>query len=536
MLDTLDLSLRLPKSEYAAALARLDRELPLLQRAVHEHGVPVLVLFEGWYASGRGDTMTQLVHRFDPRGYRVHVTHASSDEDRLRPFMFRFWRRLPPKGAIGIFDRSWYYLLWNRRADDELGQPELERQLAEVNAFERQLVDGGLVLIKYWLHIGQDVQRRRLKNWAKDETQRWRVSDEDWKRYRTYPVRLETAEDILARSHTAHAPWTLVEAEDENHRRVKVLSTFADVLRAELIRRGIPAADLRPEDDTKPAKTGKAGKTETGKTETGKTAKTGKTGKTGKNGTVAPAEDTMPARPTLPADSPLARVDHGLALTREEYRKRLAKAQKTLRGLEFASYQKRRPVVIVFEGWDAAGKGGAIRRLTEHLDPRGYAVIPVAAPTAAEKAQPYLWRFWAELPKDGHWAIFDRSWYGRVLVERVEGFASEAEWRRAYAEINDFERALTVHGAVVVKFWLEISPGEQLARFRRRERTPSRAHKLTAEDWRNRARWPEYYAAVTDMLRQTSTPHAPWVVVEANDKLWARVKVVESVVRALSRA
>ncbi len=506
MLDTLDLSLRLRKSEGAAALDRLDLELPLLQRAVHEHGIPVLAVFEGWYASGRGDSMTQLVHRVDPRGYRVHVTHASSDEDRMRPWMFRFWRRLPPKGAIGIFDRSWYYLLWNRRSDGELDQAEFERHLAEVNGFERQLVDGGIVLVKYWLHLSQDTQRRRLKQWAKDETQRWRVSDEDWKRYRTYPVRLDVAEDMLARSHTAHAPWTLVEAEDENHRRVKVLSTFAEVLRAELLRRGVPPGDLRPADDTKKA------------------------------ARVAATKDTMPAGAPLPPDSPLARADHGLALTRDEYRTRLAKAQKKLRELEFASYQRRRPVVIVFEGWDAAGKGGAIRRLTETLDPRGYAVIPVAAPTAAEKAQHYLHRFWAEVPKDGHWTIFDRSWYGRVLVERVEGFAAETEWRRAYAEINEFERSLTVHGAVVVKFWLEISPDEQLARFRRRERTPSRQHKLTAEDWRNRAKWPEYYAAVTDMLRQTSTPHAPWVVVEANDKLWARVKVVETVVRALSRA
>jgi polyphosphate:AMP phosphotransferase len=505
VLDTLDLSLRLGKADYAGALRRLDFELPLLQRAVHEQGVPVLVLFEGWYASGRGDSMTQLVHRFDPRGYRVHVTHASSDEDRLRPWMFRFWRRLPPKGAVGIFDRSWYYLLWNRRADGELAQGELERHLTEVNAFERQLVDGGLVLIKYWLHLSQEAQRRRLKKWAKDETQRWRVSDEDWKRHRSYPARLEVAEDMLARSHTAHAPWTPIEAEDENHRRVKVLSAFADTLRAELLRRGVPEHTLRPADDSKAPR-------------------------------VAGSRDTMPARPKLPPDSPLARVDHGLALTREVYKRRLAAAQKKLRGLEFESYRQRRPVVIVFEGWDAAGKGGAIRRLTEHLDPRGYAVIPVAAPTGAELAQHYLFRFWAEVPKDGHWAIFDRSWYGRVLVERVEGFAAEPEWRRAYAEINDFERALSVHGTIVVKFWLEVSPEEQLARFRRRERTPSRQFKLTAEDWRNRAKWPQYYAAVTDMLRQTSTPYAPWVIVEANDKLWARVKVVETVVRALSRA
>jgi polyphosphate:AMP phosphotransferase len=506
MLETLDLRARLGNKAYREAMDRLELELPILQRAVFEHGIPVLVLFEGWFASGRGDSIGQLVHHLDPRATRVHVTHASSEEDRLRPWPWRFWRRTPARGRIEVFDRSWYYLLWNHRDEGTLDAARWERELQAVDEFERQLVDDGTALVKCWLHIGPDEQKRRLKAWAKDETQRWRVSDEDWKRLRNYPRRLALAEEMLARTNTHRGPWTLVEAEDENHRRVRVLSAVADAMRRALEQRGIhvPTPEELPD---APA--------------------------SGSPLEPIVAADPLTALPALPKDSPLARADLSRRLERDEYAKRLKKGQARLRELEFLCYTKRLPAVIVFEGWDAAGKGGAIRRLTESLDPRGYAVVPFAAPTATEKAHHYLWRFWSEVPKDGHWALFDRSWYGRVLVERVEGLATEPEWRRAFQEINEFERALVTHKTVVVKFWLHISPEEQLARFRRREQSPLRRHKITAEDWRNRAQWPPYLAAVSDMLRQTSTTHAPWTVVEANDKLWARVKVVETVIKAI---
>jgi polyphosphate kinase 2 (PPK2 family) len=506
MLETLDLSLTLGKKGYEEAISRLETYLPALQRVVHEHGLSVLVAFDGWYASGRGDSIAQLVHCFDPRSYRVHPTHPASDEDRLRPWMWRFWRRLPPDGTFAIFDRSWYDLLWRLRDEGELSAKEWERRLGEINEFERQLVEDGTVLIKVWLHISQKEQRRRLRDWVRDETQRWRVSDEDWKRHKHYRARHRIAEEMLARTHTHCGPWMLVEAEDENHRRVKVLEGVAETLRRELPRLGVPPADLEP----LPVEA-----------------------ENGAPSAFESSEDTLPEQMMLPEDSPLSRVDRTLALPRDEYKKRLGAAQKRLRALEFECYQKRLPVVLVFEGWDAAGKGGAIRRLTARLDPRGYTVIPVSAPTAGEKARHYLWRFWAEIPKDGHWAIFDRSWYGRVLVERVEGFAASEEWRRAYQEINEFERAVTGHGAVLAKFWMDIGPDEQLRRFRSRERSPLKRHKINAEDWRNRAKWPDYYAAVTDMLRQTSTADAPWTIVEADDKPWARVKVLETVVGAV---
>lgn len=506
MFETLDLKAQLEKGDYKRQMDELDRELPVLQRAVFENRIPVIISFDGWYASGRGDAIGRLMHRFDPRGARVHVTHVSSEEDRLRPWMWRFWQRLPARGSIGIFDRSWYYLLWNQRFEEQIDAIAWERHLQEIDDFERQLVDDGTILIKFWLHISQKEQKRRLKSWSKDAVQRWRVSDEDWKRHEHYSERLELAEAMLARTHTAIAPWTLVEAEDDRNRRVQILRTVADTLRRKLTDRGIPAERLAPLPEEAPEESLPPG---------------------------GLADDTLPEPLELGADSLLNRVDRTLDLEYEDYRSRLRDAQKRLRKLEFESYGKRLPVVVVFEGWDAAGKGGAIKRMTARLDPRGYHVIPIAAPSRDELARHYLWRFWTHLPKDGHWAVYDRSWYGRVLVERVEDLAPEEVWRRAYQEINEFEHALTLHGTVVVKFWLDISPEEQLERFRRREMSPIKRHKITNEDWRNRARWPAYHAAVSDMLRHTSTAHAPWTVVEADSKRWARVKVCEQLARAI---
>jgi polyphosphate kinase 2 (PPK2 family) len=504
MLETLDLTRELPKSEYKAAMERLDLELPTLQRAIRRYKVPVLVLFEGWYASGRGDSIARIMHRLDPRGAKVHVTHASRNDFDLYPWMWRFWQRVPARGRIEIFDRSWYYLVWNLRDEEKVGAAEWERRMAEIDEFERQLVDDGAVLLKFWLHVSAKEQRRRLKDWTKDETQQWRVSDEDWKRHEHYERRLALAEEMIARTHTHRAPWTLVEAEDERHRRVRVMTTVVETLRDALRRRGVPENELSVvEDEPIP------------------------------ESAVDAPDDPLPDPLEVSDDSLLARVDRNLALEVDEYRPRLKEAQKRLRKLSFACYRERRSVVVVFEGWDAAGKGGAIKRLTARLDPRGYDVVPIGAPSRVELARHHLWRFWTEVPRDGHWTIYDRSWYGRVLVERVEGFADEEQWRRAYQEINEFERWLAQHGSVLVKFWLDISPEEQMRRFVRRLASPVRHHKITDEDWRNRARWPEYYAAVSDMLRHTSTAHAPWTIVEAEDKRWARVKVCETVARTV---
>ncbi len=232
----------------------------------------------------------------------------------------------------------------------------------------------------------------------------------------------------------------------------------------------------------------------------------------------------------------LEALDLQSRLPEKVYDRRMAAQQFRLRKLQFEIYERQVPVLAVFEGWDAAGKGGAIKRVTETLEPRGYTVSSFAAPRGEEKAHHYLWRFWRVLPRAGHLGIFDRSYYGRVLVERVEGFCAEEEWRRAYREINAFEAQQASFGMVIQKYWLHISREEQLRRFQSRERDPFRAYKLTEDDWRNRARWDAYVDAVEEMLAQTSTPHAPWTVIEADDKLHARVKVVQTIADAVERA
>ena len=221
--------------------------------------------------------------------------------------------------------------------------------------------------------------------------------------------------------------------------------------------------------------------------------------------------------------------------TEEEYDTLLNQYQKRLRELHNELYRKKIPVIIAYEGWDAAGKGGNIKRITEALDPRGYEVHPIASPEPHEKARHYLWRFWNRLPKTGHVAIFDRTWYGRVMVERLEGFCSENDWQRAYVEINEFEKELADWNAVIVKFWVQIDKDTQLARFKERENTPEKRWKITDEDWRNREKWDLYEEAVNEMLQKTNTAYAPWHILESNDKKYARIKALKTVIEAIEK-
>ena len=232
----------------------------------------------------------------------------------------------------------------------------------------------------------------------------------------------------------------------------------------------------------------------------------------------------------------LAEVDLSLSMDDNEYGKELKKLQTRLSELHNIIYRKRIPVILCYEGWDAAGKGGNIRRVTYALDPRGFDVHPIASPSPDEKNRHYLWRFWTKLPKTGHICIFDRTWYGRVMVERLEGFCTEKEWRRAYHEINEFERMLTDSGTVLLKFWLHIDQDVQLERFTNRENTPEKQWKITDEDWRNRDKWPEYEAAVDELLQKTSTKNAPWYIIESNDKKYARIKTLRIIVKAIEKA
>lgn len=502
-LDDLDLGARLTKPAYKKKMPSLRGDLRNLQLAVRAARIPVIVVFEGWDASGKGDSIGCLTYPMDPRGFKVHTTQEPNEEERYRPFLWRFSTRLPSRGDFVFFDRSWYRRLLEERVDGEIKGRDVKAVAAEIRDFERGLIDDGAVLVKFWLHISKKEQARRFKKIEADRYQRWRVTQADWKRHRNYKKYERAACQMLERTGTPDAPWHPIEATDQKHRRVQVFEVLLGVLRKELKARG----SRRPLGVKAPP---------SGKAAESADAKSGKT--------------RIPATVKAPI---LDRVDLGKRLARPEYEKSLDTLQSRLRDLGLECYRQRLSVVIVYEGWDASGKGGNIKRLTQELDPRGYEVTSIAAPDETEKAHHYLWRFWRQLPKAGHIGIFDRSWYGRVLVERVEGFASEAEWRRAYREINEFERQIAEFGAVIVKFWIHLSPEEQLRRFRERESTAYKMYKITAEDWRNRAKWNPYKKAVAEMVERTSTTHAPWTIVEGEDKLWARVKTLTTVVSAL---
>ncbi len=506
MLEILDLTRKLDPGTARAERRRLGEELARLQRAAFAHGLPALFVFEGLDGAGKGDALAHLVEWLDPRGFKVHAPRGTSEEEALRPAGWRYWLRTPPRGDLALFDRSWHGELVQRRLDGALDDAAWERALAQANEFEQQLAADGTVVVKFWLHVSREEQKRRIRAWAKDEHQRWRAELARGRREHGRKETLRVVEEVLARTHAPGAPWVLIEADDDQWRRVAVMRGAADALRRGLAARGVTVPD--------PADPAGAAAAPTG----------------------AATPDPLPPGFAIPGDSPLARADLSLRLDRAVAQREQAAAQARLRELEFACYARRQTTVVAFEGWDAAGKGSAIKRLTEELDPRGYAVIPVAAPTREELRHHYLWRFWRDLPKGGHLAVFDRSWYGRVLVERVEGFAGEEAWRRAYREINEFERALADAGVVLVKFWLHVSPEEQLRRFRAREADPDKRHKIGPDDWRNRSKWPQYVEAVGDMLRQTSTAAAPWTIVEAEDKPYARVKVLRTVTEALERA
>jgi len=450
---------------------------------------PVIVLVGGVDGAGKGETVNALNAWMDPRHIQTNAMGAPTDEERERPPMWRFWRALPPKGKIGIFFGSWYTQPIVARAAGETDEAAFERSVEEILRFEKMLADEGALLVKLWFHLSKEQQRRRLKALEKDPRTRWRVSEEDWRGFKRYDAYRQVSERALRRTSKAHAPWTVIEGADERYRLLAAARTLLGALQQRL---AAPAA--RPPVLSAP----------------------------------------LPSR--LGSRSMIDGLDMSARLAREDYRRQREELQGKLALLLRSRKFGRRAAVVVLEGSDAAGKGGAIRRIIEPLDARHYRIVPIAAPTEEERQQPYLWRFWRQVPGRGSLAIFDRSWYGRVLVERVEGFAAPPDWLRAYGEINDFEEELSRHGIVVVKFWLAIDKEEQARRFRERESTPFKRFKLTEEDWRNREKWDLYAEALHDMVERTSTAEAPWTLVAANDKNHTRIAVLRTLYERLREA
>jgi len=480
MLETVDLDATLSKEEFKKAHDPLDLRLAELQRQVRAAGIPLLVVFEGWEAAGVGTAISRLLSPLDPRGYKVHTFQTPTETEALYPPMWRYWLTTPARGLIAIYDGSWY---WEALKRDKPAGPEIYER---VRTFERQLADDGAVILKFWLHISSREQAKRFKKMKDDPALAWKISKEDWRRHRKYKSYCQVVETTLRETSTAYAPWTVVPAHDLRYACLTIDETVGQALETALQR--------KPQ-------------------------------------TVSVVPSRLPKRV-----SPLDKVDLNISVTHEEYSREMPRLQKELLRLEHLIYPKRIPVAIVYEGWDAAGKGGNIKRLITGMDHRGFEVIPFAAPEGDERTHHYLWRFWRRVPKGGHITIFDRSWYGRVMVERIEGFATPEAWGRAYREINEFEQELTSAGIVLVKFWIHISKEEQLKRFRLREKTPYKQWKITDEDWRNRKQWDAYHAAVTEMIEKTSTVNAPWTIVEGNDKKHARLKALKTVAAAIERA
>ncbi len=491
MFESAEIGHKIDKNLYKTEEPVLREALLDAQYELKERGeFPVIILINGVDGAGKGETINLLNEWMDPRLISTRAFGTASDEERERPRMWRYWRALPAKGRIGILFGSWYTDPIMHRVAGELKTAEFDHQIDEIVRFEKMLAHEGVVLLKFWFHLSKDKQKKRLEQLEKDPKTRWRVTEQDWQHFKQYDKFVSVSERVLRETSTAEAPWIVVEGEDANYRSLTVGKLLLKEMRKglETQAKELAALDAAP---------------------------------------LLPPIDNLQLLNTLQLDQEYSKKD---------YNEELEKLQGRLNLLSRHPKFNEHSVIAVFEGNDAAGKGGSIRRITSALDARQFAIIPVAAPTEDERLQPYLWRFWRHIPRKGRISIFDRSWYGRVLVERVEGFCKEAAWMRAYGEINDFERQLVEDGAIVVKFWLAISKEEQLIRFKEREQIGFKRFKITEEDWRNREKWDDYVCAVGDMVERTSTDIAPWTLVEANNKYYARIKILKTLCDAIEKA
>ena len=475
--------------ELKQRLKAAEEKLSQQQMKLKEKRLPVLVLIEGWGAAGKGSAIGQIIKNIDPRFFKVFsMPSTPTEEERRRPFLYRFFEKIPEAGKFTFLDSGWMDQIMKERLDGKLDDKAYAQRVDSVKRFERGLTDNGYLVLKFFFHISKKEQENRIEALLSEKDTAWRVSEGDLWQNRHYDKCLEAFDRYLDDTNTPSAPWYIVNSKSKKFAELQVMETLCMGIETALHNESLAVPLL---------------------------------------------QNAFPLikMPKL-RDVPL----EGKTLDEEKYKKELKELQHKLGQLHNRLYRKRVPVIIAYEGWDAAGKGGNIKRLTGALDPRGFEVHPIASPEPHEKARHYLWRFWTRLPKDGHIAIFDRTWYGRVMVERLEGFCSENDWQRAYYEMNEFEQELHNWGAVILKFWVQIDKDTQLARFTERQNTPSKQWKITDEDWRNREKWDLYEQAVDEMLQKTSTTYAPWHILESVDKKYARIKALHIVIDALEKA
>lgn len=496
MFELIELEHKLSKKEYKERVPALRTKLLEAQQKVLKENFPVLLLVSGLDGGGKGDIINLLNEWMDPRYIRTHAFGTSSEDELKRPPYWRFWMSLPPKGKTGIFVGSWYSDPIAKSIKKQINNAQLDSELLHVKNIEEELTNDNMLIIKFWIHMSKEDQKDKFKKYQKDPSNKWRVTKKDIKHLKLYDKFVNVSERVIRETSTGKCPWLIVDGND-----IKYSSIIVGEHILERINNHIEQTNFSKQEGENKPKELVQNNMKLGKNEFGL----------------------------------LSSLDVSQSLTKEIYKKELIKYQGKLNLLAREARSKGISATLVFEGWDASGKGGAIRRITHALDARQYRVIPIAAPTDEEKAHHYLWRFWRHVPQAGQVTIYDRSWYGRVLVERVEGFATEDEWMRAYTEINDFEEELTDASNIILKFWLHIDKEEQEKRFKAREQIDYKKHKITEEDYRNRKMWDMYEKSIDDMVTRTSTEYAPWHLIEANDKRFARVKVLKIFCDALQK-
>ena len=478
-----------PEKEDIKAELKVEREkLANASMKIKEAKLPVMVIFEGWGSAGKGSVIADVIKNIDPRFFEVATTHAEPTvEEKRKPFLYRYFIEIPEAGKFKFFDTCWMQEVTDGILDGTLSEKDYARRIQSINTTERQLTDNGYLVMKFFFNISKKEQAKRLLALKADKNTRWRVDEDDIWENEHYKECQKVYDKYLNDTNRSISPWYIIDAKDKRWAELQVLRYLNLGIDTALKNHSLAVPILQ---NTFPLK-------------------------------------HMPLLKDIPLDK---------TISDEEYKIQLKLLQEKLHELHYKLYRKKIPVIIAYEGWDAAGKGGNIKRIAGALDPRGYVVHPIASPEPHEKARHYLWRFWKRLPKTGHIAIFDRTWYGRVMVERLEGFCSENDWQRAYNEMNEFEKELSDWGAVVIKFWVQIDNQTQLERFTDRQNTPEKQWKITDEDWRNREKWDLYEDAVNEMLQKTSTTYAPWYVLESVDKKYARIKALKIVIEALEKA
>lgn len=473
-------------AQISERLEKARAALSGMQMAIKEKKLPVLVIFDGWGGAGKGSILGKVIKNLDPRFYKVETLSKPTEDETRRPFLYRYFVRIPEAGKFSFFDGSWMDEVTRQRLLGETKKEDYKRQLTSIKRFERTLSDNGYLVVKFFFHISKSEQKKRLSELSDKKSTKWRV--EKWDQWQNdhYDECMSVYDEYLETTNQFIAPWYFIDSKAKK---------WAELQVTELLVKNIDIALKN----------------------------------SGRNAPVLQNIFPLKQMPKL-SDVKLNRT-----ISDKAYSEELDKLQDRLAELHNRIYLNRIPVIIAYEGWDAAGKGGNIKRVTAALDPRGFEVHPIASPEPREKNRHYLWRFWNRLPKDGHIAVFDRTWYGRVMVERLEGFCSENDWQRAYNEINEFEKELYDWGAVIIKFWVQIDKDTQLARFTDRQNTPEKQWKITDEDWRNREKWDQYESAVDEMIQKTSTKYAPWYILESNDKHYARIKALKTVIAEIEK-